>query len=122
MKGLVIKEYWLNKIFDQINPKDWEVRGTNTTIRGRIYLLQSGSGMIVGEADLVDTLPLNIRKFEDNMHRHQIPSWNQVPYKQPWAWVFQNIKKYTQPVPYNHPQGAVIWVNVGDTKDEEVNN
>ena len=116
MKGLIIKETWLNRIFDTTNPKDWEIRGTNTTIRGRIYLIQSGSGLIMGEAELVDSIPFDVRKFEDNHNHHQILSWHMIPYKQPYAWILKNVKKYTQPVPYTHPQGAVIWVNIGEDK------
>jgi hypothetical protein len=27
-------------------------------------------------------------------------------------WQLSNVKKYEKPIPYKHPQGAVIWVNL----------
>ena len=112
MKGLIIKKFWLDKIFDE--NKDWEIRGSNTLIRGKIVLIQSGSGLIMGEAELIDVIPMNADKFEHNKERHQISSYPQLPYTQPYAWVLKNAQRYEQPKPYNHPQGAVIWVNLED--------
>ena len=45
-RGLIIKKKWLDKIFAK--KKVWEIRSSPTNIRGRIFLIQSGSGMVVG--------------------------------------------------------------------------
>jgi hypothetical protein len=55
MKGLIIKSPWIDKIL--AGEKTWEIRGSNTKIRGKISLIKSGSGMILGKADLVDCVP-----------------------------------------------------------------
>ena len=34
------------------------------------------------------------------------------PYKNTYAWIISNAKKYEKPIPYKHPMGAVIWVNI----------
>ena len=58
-RGLIIKGKWLDKIFAK--KKVWEIRSSPTNIRGRIFLVQSGSGMVVGECNIVDCI-----KFDDN--------------------------------------------------------
>ncbi len=32
-----------------------------------------------------------------------------------YAWVMRAAKRLKQPVPYEHPQGAVIWVSLGSS-------
>jgi hypothetical protein len=29
-----------------------------------------------------------------------------------WAWVLSQVCRFDEPIPYQHPQGAVIWVNL----------
>lgn len=40
---------------------------------------------------------------------------NQLPYKRTYAWVFDKPKIYNEPIPYKHPMGAVIWVNLSES-------
>lgn len=113
--GLIIKEFWLSKIFNFADPKDWEIRGSCTNKRGKIYLLESKTGLIKGEADLIDCIELDLVDFTRNEHHHKIPSQihnNQLPYSRTYAWVLQDIHKYNVSIPYKHPRGAVIWVNL----------
>lgn len=113
MKGLVIKEPWIDMILD--GKKTWEIRGSNTTIRGSIALIKSGTGMIYGTAELVDVVPLHgpddFELILTTFDKHQVPL-GAVSYLKPYAWVLKNPVKYAEPVPYKHPQGAVIWVNL----------
>jgi len=37
-----------------------------------------------------------------------------MKYKNPHAWVVAEQIRYKEPIPYVHPQGAVIWVNIND--------
>ena len=111
MKGLIIKEKWLNKIF--FENKEWEIRGSNTKIRGKIYLIQSGSKTIVGECEIVDSIKLNLDSYQKNTDKHKITfDLDKLPYKTTYAWVIRNAIKYAKPLPYKHPVGAVIWVNI----------
>ena len=112
-KGLIVKHEWLQKIFDTEHPKDWEIRGTNTKIRGRIALIESGTGTIVGECVITDSFRVSESRYLNNRDRHQIPwSYYKLPYRKPHAWVLSDVKKYDNPVPYKHKQGSVIWVNL----------
>jgi hypothetical protein len=52
MRGLLIRSPWIEEILR--GRKTWEIRGSNTNIRGRIGLIRSGSGLVVGTCDLVD--------------------------------------------------------------------
>jgi len=111
MKGLIIKKQWLNKIFDGI--KTWEIRGCNTKIRGKILLIQSGTKHIYGECELVDCIKLNLKDYQLNTNKHCIKTnLDTLPYKNTYAWVLNNVKVYKSPIPYKHPIGAIIWVNI----------
>jgi hypothetical protein len=110
MKGLVVKSPWIELILS--GDKTWEIRGTGTTIRGKIALMKSGSGLIYGTVELADSKPLTLAEYEEGRHLHRVPSDVVLPYKQPHAWILQNPYGFDHPIPYKHPQGAVIWVNL----------
>lgn len=109
MDGLVIKEPWIGMVLD--NLKSWEVRGARTRKRGPVYLIRGGSGCIVGQTDIVGCIRLTEELFERSREKHRIEAgYGSLPYSCPWAWIFANSVRYKDPVPYRHPQGAVIWV------------
>jgi len=115
--GLIIHEHWLNKILE--GSKTWELRGRNTKIRGKIALIQSGSGKIHGTCALVDALgPLSLDELMANVTKHQVPReyMGNVTkrYKKVYAWVMRDAEHLSKPIPYDHPKGAVVWVRVGD--------
>lgn len=113
MKGLVIKSPWIEKILS--GEKTWEIRGSNTKIRGTIALIKSGSGLIYGTIKLVDSIPIHwsddLEFIINNFDKHHVPL-GAVNYRKPHAWVLESPKIYPEPIPYMHPQGAVIWVNL----------
>ncbi|MFJ8528665.1 ASCH domain-containing protein [Bacillus sp. NPDC094106] len=112
MKGIVIKQHWINLILS--GQKDWEIRGRNAKIRGTIALIQSGSGMVFGTVDLVDSIPLTKETFNATQEHHKIPvnGDTELPYKKTHAWVFKNPVIFPKPIPCSHPLGAVIWINI----------
>ncbi len=111
MKALLIKQPYIDWILEGI--KIWELRGSNTKIRGTIQLIQSGSGLIVGECELIDSIPLTKELFESNNNKHQSTlKYEEITYRNPHAWVVKEAKRYKKPIPYTHPQGAIIWVNL----------
>lgn len=113
MKGLVIKEKWADMILN--GEKTWEIRGSQTKQRGRICIIKSGSGKIFGSVDLVDCIPLHggddVELILNNHDKHRVPL-GAIPYRKPWAWVLKDPLIYPFPIRYDHPQGAVIWVNL----------
>ncbi len=93
--------------------KTWEMRSAKTNIRGRIGLIEQGSGLIVGEVDLIDSLPeINEYKFYKAWGKHKISSDFKTVSNWTFPWVLANAERYKRPIHYNHPQGAVIWVNL----------
>lgn len=112
---LVIKKKWVDEIFHY--GKDWEIRGCCTKKRGNIRVAASGTGLIVGEVTLCNVLPLTKEIWENNKDHHHVNiSWEELIkiYKNPYAWVMSERRKYTVPVKYHHPHGAVIWVKEGN--------
>ncbi|MYL71661.1 ASCH domain-containing protein [Halobacillus litoralis] len=120
MKGLLIKEPWIDLVLD--GEKTWEIRGTNTKQRGTIGLIKSGTGHVFGTVDIVDSRPLTIEKYVNSTRLHRIPEEDckQMPYKRTYAWVLRNPVLYDKPIPYTHPLGAVIWVDLDKALTEEV--
>lgn len=115
MNGLIIKSPHIEKILD--GKKTWEIRGSNTNVRGEIALIKSGSGMIIGTCELVDVIgTLTLEELINNADKScsdvQKLKVNGLYYKNTYAWVLQNAKYLEKPVPYKHPMGAVIWVKL----------
>jgi len=111
MNGLIIKEPWIDLILKGI--KAWEIRGSNTTIRGTIALIKSGTGCIFGTAELIDTKRLMAKEFILYEKEHCVKNC-ELPYLKTYAWILKNPKKFDSPIPYTHPKGAVIWVKLND--------
>jgi hypothetical protein len=109
-RALIIRKEHLTNIFD--NEKVWEMRSTKTNVRGRIGLIEAGSGLIVGETFLVDCLdPMKVDKSKYAMHLHQVTDLNLL-IKWNTPWVLEGSFRYKFPIPYKHHAGAVIWVKL----------
>lgn len=108
-RALIIKKKWLDLILS--GEKVWEMRSRPTTIRGPIGLIESGSGLIVGHAYLTasDIVDPSIRR--KTFVFHSVSDQDMLE-KYPYAWVLTGASKYDKPIPYKHPKGAVIWVNL----------
>jgi len=110
MKALLIKKPWIDYILN--GQKTWEIRGSNTRIRGEIELIQSGSGLVVGKCKLVDCIELSLIDYQSNESKHCIKDTSLLPYKKTFAWVLADAERYATPRTYKHPNGAIIWVNL----------
>lgn len=112
-KGLIIKKEWLELILS--GKKIVEIRSSHTKVRGKIALIESGSGHIVGECEIIDSTCLDTAEKLDKAMIDGCVSKDVVLvsyYKKPHAWHIKNAIRYEKPVPYKHPKGAVIWVNI----------
>lgn len=117
MKGLVIREPWIDLILN--GKKTWELRTQRTTIRGQIALIRKGSGQIAAVAELVDSLaPLDAASLAESVSFHGVPlSEHAGVIENDWLfpWLIVNTRRLSSPVPYAHPAGAVTWVNLDET-------
>jgi len=115
MKGLIIDEPWIGLIL--LGKKTWEMRKTACHYRGRIALIRKGSGRIVGTADVINSLPSldKAEAYAGAESKHCIPpSRQELAFSDGWRtpWVLSDAHPLNTPVPYKHPSGAVIWVNL----------
>ena len=112
MRALIIKPAPLDLILS--GEKTWELRGSRTHVRGPIKLIASGTGMIVGEARVVDCVgPLDKETYEHELLKHRSNRPFEEQYASLFAWVLEDARRIT-PVAYTHPQGAIVWVRVDD--------
>jgi hypothetical protein len=122
LDGLLIRAPWIDKILD--GAKTWEIRGSHTYKEGRIALIESGTGTVVGVAELVGVVgPLSLKDLSANWRKAGFDRDEQLfrlPYKQTFGWVLQNPKRLRSPVPYDHPSGAVIWVRLKPSVEQAV--
>lgn len=112
MDGLIVKSPWIDLILN--GKKTWEIRGANTTKRGTIALIKSGTGKIFGTVDIIGSHELQAEEFIKVTDKHCIekPESFLHMYSKIHAWVFANPVKYETLVDYKHPKGAVIWVRL----------
>jgi hypothetical protein len=114
-RGLIIKKKWLDLILS--GDKIWEIRSTNTSLIGKkIALIESGSGLIKGTTYIIGTYPFTVQLWRAFPACHQIPRWSDVRYSDPWIWCLNDTVTLPEPIPYNHPSGAVIWVDLTNPK------
>ena len=113
-KALLVKQQWADTILS--GGKTWEVRGCRTTVRGRIHLAQSGTGTLVGEVRITDCIPVTRATLARRAKEHRITSVLGVvaKYRRIYAWVLADAVRYSSPIAYRHPLGAVSWVRTGD--------
>jgi hypothetical protein len=108
-RALIVKKFWLDKIFDE--GKTWEMRTTRTKISGKIRLIESGSGMIVGECEIIGCSYIPIKANSKYFDKHKVEDVELLK-KWKYPWIITNAKRYEKPIPYTHPKGAVIWVKL----------
>lgn len=115
-KGLIIKQPWIELILS--GEKTWEMRtgtakGKGPKHRGPVALIQQGTGLIVGVANMVDVLPaMSIPELMQHQDKHRINYLN-TPEAAKWVtpWVLEDVKRI-KPVSYEKKSGPVIWVNL----------
>jgi hypothetical protein len=97
--------------------KTWEIRGRATQIRGRIVIIKSGTGCAFGVVDLARVIgPLNLGDLCNSTHlpiaeREEFRRAG-LPYPKTFAYEVMNARWFAAPIPYDHPYGAVTWVNL----------
>lgn len=109
-RALIVRRPWCDLILSGLKP--WEMRSALTRIRGRIGIIQAGSGCVIGEVELLDCLPaLSAEEAAQCLAMHRVEDAALLS-RWPVPWVMTRPHRYRQPIPYKHPPGAVTWVKL----------
>jgi len=107
LRCLKIDDRWLKLILN--GQKTWEIRRTNTKIRGRIALGNTTSKKVEGYAILKDSFPMNIQTLLENNHKHRanafITGYAGGKTKL-YVWVLEDIQTESNPKPYSFSTGS----------------
>jgi hypothetical protein len=87
------------------------MRSSRTNVTGKIGLIESGTGMIVGEAEIIGCSKSPVPKRKDLIKYHKVEDLELLD-KWKWAWFISKANRYDNTIPYKHPRGAVIWVKI----------
>lgn len=123
MHGMIIRESWIGYILD--GTKTWEMRASPVRRRGRIALIRKGTGLVVGTAELIDSLPpLDAVSLAATHNRHRIPANLDVEVLAArWVhpWVLRDVRRLARPVTAGQKPGQVIWVPLGCDAADAIN-
>jgi hypothetical protein len=119
-EALIIDEPWLAKILS--GEKTWELRTTHCHKRGWIGLIRKGSGLVVGIAKILGSSgPLTDQELRATVAQHCVPAdvlIQKSTYR--FSWELTGARALRQPVPYQHPSGAVKWVILATEVTREI--
>ncbi len=111
-KALCLKPKWADLIIK--GEKSVELRSRMTNTRGRVSIAHSAQ--LHGEVDIMDSFPVSDEWVATHKELHKVD--DPVFLTQPlFAWILRDPEKYDHPVPYKHPRGAVIWVDLKKLAD-----
>lgn len=123
MHGLIIREPWIGYIL--VGTKTWEMRTAPTKRRGRIALIRKGTGLVVGTAEIVESLPpLDAASLAATRDRHRIPAnLDAEVLAARWIhpWVLHDVRRLARPVLAGQKSGQVIWVPLGRDAADAIN-
>jgi hypothetical protein len=101
--------------------KTWEIRGTTTSRRGPIALIQSKTGHVVGICEVIDVVgPLSLKELQANEGRTGFRP-DELYYRKTYAWVLRKARRLPTPIPFRHPHGAVVWIKLEPDVIQSVN-
>ncbi|MDQ0174684.1 ASCH domain-containing protein [Bacillus chungangensis] len=122
-RALIVREPWASKIVS--GKKILEIRGSNTNIREPIGIIAGGTGKIIGVCELVGVRgPLSLEEYIETyslgggVDPQYLNRTQTLPYKQTFAWELKNPQRLSEPIRYEHPNGAVIWVKLKKNTQE----
>jgi len=134
MRVLAVRQPWASLIVEGL--KTIEVRSKPTNIRERVAIYASTSkasrfyftpngkistaydadftkGFILGTVEIIDSPSYPIESYEmfrSISNQHLAPD-GYYSDKKTYIWRLENPVKFTQPIPYKPPKGAVVWSN-----------
>ena len=90
MKCLFVRAPFAGWIVDGVKEIEYRTQGTN--IRGKIGIIQSKSGTVIGSVEITGC------------------KWNEK--LEHFEWKLANGVRFAKPQPFQQKNGAVVWINV----------
>lgn len=103
-----------------IGVKTWEIRSKNTKKIGPVALIRSGSGTVVGTANLSEVIKLTRNVCSNNAKKMGMTRPEALTCIGEYAWVLEDVIQLKKPVPYKHPRGAITWVTFDEPTTKKV--
>lgn len=121
-RALVIASPHIERILN--GEKKWEMRSRGCKIRGTIGLIRKGSGQVVGVANITGTKgPLGFNELVESHNKHRLGHAQlSNPEMMKWniAWILEGVQGFSNPVAYQHPNGAQSWVKLDEPVREKI--
>jgi len=112
VRGLIIREEYIRLILS--GRKKWEIRRTNTRIRGTVALVSRG--LLYGFVDIVDSFPVDVEELKRRVDMHAVPPSFVEEYsggrRVLYVWVVERPMPLPRPVPVAYARGAQVWAQV----------
>jgi hypothetical protein len=113
-RALIVKQPYADLILS--GQKALEMRSRHTKIRGRVGIIPKGTGVIKGSVEIIDSWDYSdeprLKSIGgQSLHQVEPKDWHLLD-KWCFAWELSKPIIFGQPVPYDHPKGAVIWVKL----------
>lgn len=121
LSAIPIRTPWIDMILE--GSKTWEIRTKNTKKIGKVALIRSGSGTVVGTAILAEVIKLSSDLAYNNARKIGVEGLSRndlYGYSGMFAWVLKDVVRFKTPVSYKHPSGAVTWVSLDEETTKRV--
>ena len=111
MRALIIKEPWASLVVS--GKKTMELRSRKTTKVGQeIYIAKAGTKTLIGRVTIEKCVQLTVADYINLQGKHLARELykNSFNNKKIYGWYLKDAVQFDKPIPYNHPQGAQMWV------------
>jgi len=109
MRALIIKEPWASQVVS--GKKTIELRSRKTTKVGQeIYIAKAGTKTLIGRVTIEKCVQLTVEDCINLQEKHLAAFREFFHNKKIYGWYLKDAVQFDEPIPYNHPQGAQMWV------------
>lgn len=97
MRCLFVKPPFAGYIVDGVKWNEYRTR--ETYMFGRIGIIESGTGTVIGEANLVAC------RYNADLQMYE--------------WMLEHPRRFAKPVPFVHRRGAMVWIDLDIDPDKQ---
>ena len=115
IRGLLVRWPYVEMIAS--GTKKWELRKSNTRIRGPVALVSRG--YLYGFAELSDSFRMSVAKLKGFEKLHRAGDFLEDyarGHDTLYVWVFKRPIKLPEPVKISYPKGSQMWIALDEEK------